>query len=131
MTNTILSTLSSSIDFIQLKLSDFGSQKMEFQEIIKDRFQGVQTPQNINQKFELLQNNHIDYINPSCPHCNSHNIIKQEYRDRILILENQPNIKVYLRRYLCKSCNKKFITSLDSIIKSGYRYPTIYMDKII
>lgn len=131
MTNTILSTLSSSIDFIQLKLSDFGSEKLDFEEIIKDRFLGVDKPQNINQKFELLENNHIAYLNPTCPHCNSHNIIKQEYRDRTLILENQPNITVYLRRYLCKSCNKKFITSLDSIIKPGHRYPTTYMNKII
>jgi hypothetical protein len=71
---------------------------MEFPVIIKDRFQGLETPPNINQKFELLGNNHIAYINPICPHCNSHNIIKQEYRDKALILENQPNT-VYLRRY--------------------------------
>jgi transposase-like protein len=131
MTNTIVSTLSSSIDFIQLKLTDCGPMKIGFEKIIEERFQKVETNRNVNQKLELLEDNYMDYIHPICPHCNSHNIIKQEYRDRNLIIENQKPIKVHLRRYLCKSCKKKFITTLDSIITPGYRYPTIFRDKLI
>jgi transposase-like protein len=73
----------------------------------------------------------MDYINPSCPNCQSKKIIKQEYSKRNVILPNQNPIKVYLRRYLCKSCNKKFTTSLKSIIKPGYRYPSIFKNKFI
>ncbi|MEG3225511.1 MAG: hypothetical protein BME94_08425 [Methanobacteriales archaeon Met13] len=36
-----------------------------------------------------------------------------------------------MRKYLCKSCGKKFTTSLNSIIKPGYRYPSIFRAKII
>jgi transposase-like protein len=131
MTNTIVSTLSSSIGFIQLKLSDFGQEKIDFEKIIDERFQNVETSRNVNKKLELHEDTHMDYLNPICPYCNSPNIIKQEYRDRNLIIENQKPIKVYLRRYKCKSCKRKFITSLDPIIKPGYRYPTILRDKLI
>ena len=131
MTNTIVSTLSSSIGFIQLKLSDFDQENIDFEKIINERFQNIEPSRNVNQKLELLENNHMDYLNPVCPYCNSYNIIKQEYRDKNLIIENQEPIKVHLRRYKCKSCNIKFTTSLDSIIKPGYRYPTILKDKLI
>src|SRR5665648_34257 len=131
MTNTIVSTLSSSIGFIQLKLSDFGTMKIGYQKVIDERLENVETSRNVNQKLELLEDNHMDYLNPVCPHCNSKKINKQEYRDRNLIIENQKPIKVYLRRYLCKSCEKKFITTLDSIIKPGHRYPTIFRDKSV
>jgi transposase-like protein/DNA-directed RNA polymerase subunit RPC12/RpoP len=130
MSSTITSALSSSIGFIQLKLSDFGQEEIDFEKILDERFQNVETPRNVNQKLELLKDTHMDYLNPVCPYCDSKKIIKQEYRDRNLILENQKPVKVYLRRYKCKSCKKKFITSLDSIIESGYRYPTTFKDKL-
>jgi len=88
-------------------------------------------PRNVNQKLELLENNHMDYIHPICPHCNSKKIIKQEYSERKLNISEQEPLVVYLRRYLCKSCDKKFTTSLKSIIKPGHRYPSIFMDKLI
>jgi transposase-like protein len=131
MTNTIASTLSYSIGFIQLKLTDYGQKEIDFDKIINQRFKNVETPSNDYQKLELLENNHMDYINPICPNCQSKKINKQEYSVRKLILPNQNPIKVYLRRYLCKSCNKKFTTSLKSIIKPGYRYPSLFKDKFI
>jgi transposase-like protein len=129
MTSTITSALSSSIGFIQLKLSDYGQEKIEFKNIIKERFQKVETTRNINQKLELLEDNHMDYLNPICPNCNSKRINKQEYREINLIMENKKPINVYLRRYMCKSCKKKFTTSLNSIINPGYRYPSIFKEK--
>src|SRR5665811_507607 len=131
MTNTIVSTLSSSIDVIQLKLSDFGTMKIGYQKVIDERLENVETSRNVNQKLELLEDNHMDYINPVCPHCNSKKINKQEYREKQLIIGEQKPVLVYLRRYVCKSCKKKFTTSLNSIIKPGYRFPSIFMDKLI
>jgi transposase-like protein len=131
MTNTITSTLSSSIGFIQLKLTDYGQKEIDFDKIINQRFKNVETPSNIYQRLELLENNHMDNLNPICPHCQSKKINKQEYSKRQLILPNQNPIRVYLRRYLCKSCNKKFTTSLKSITKPGYRYPSLFKEKFI
>jgi len=131
MTSTITSALSSSIGFIQLKLSDFDQDEIDFEKIVDERFQSMETPHNVNQKLELLEDNHMDYLNPICPYCNSYKVIKQEYSERKLIISNQNPIVVYLRRYLCKSCGKKFTTSLNSIIKPGYRYPTMFRDRLI
>jgi transposase-like protein len=131
MTNTIVSTLSSSISFIQLKLTDYDQKEFVFDKVINQRFKNVETALNMYLKLELLEDNHMDYINPICPHCQSKKVNKQEYRERNLIIENQEPIKVYLRRYLCKSCKRKFTTSLKSIIKPGYRYPSIFKDKLI
>jgi transposase-like protein len=131
MTSTIVSTLSSSISFIQLKLTDYDQKEFVFDKIINQRFKNVETAPNMHLKLELLEDNHMDYISPICPHCQSKKVNKQEYRKRNLIIENQEPIKVYLRRYLCKSCKRKFTTSLKSIIKPGYRYPSIFKDKLI
>ncbi len=117
MSSTITSALGSSIGFIQLKLSDYDQREIDFKKILNERFQSVETRQNVNQKLELLEDRHMDYLNPSCPYCGSKKIIKQEYSERKLIIPNQNSITVYLRRYLCKSCKKKFTTSLKSIIK--------------
>jgi transposase-like protein len=105
--------------------------KIDFERILDERFQNVETSRNVNQKLELLENNHIDYLNPICPHCNSKKINKQEYREKHLNIGEKKPVLVYLRRYLCKSCKKKFTTSLNSIIKPGYRFPSIFMDKLI
>ena len=48
MTNTIVSTLSSSIGFIQLKLSDFGTMKIGYQKVIDERLENVETSRNVN-----------------------------------------------------------------------------------
>jgi hypothetical protein len=77
MCNTLISTLSSSIGVIQLKLTDCSPMKIGFENIIEERFQNVKTPRNVNQKLKLLENNHMDYIHPICPHCNSKKITKR------------------------------------------------------
>src|SRR5665648_1238788 len=92
MSSTITSTLSSSIEFIQLKLTDYGQEKMDFEKIIRERFQNVDTTRNVNQKLELLEDNHMDYLNPICPHCKSYKIIKQEYSERKLDIGEQEPI---------------------------------------
>jgi transposase-like protein len=69
-------------------------------------------------------------VNPKCEYCGSYDVIKQEYRERNPILGDYGSQKIYLRRYLCKSCGKKFVTSLDSVIKSNHRYSNVFKDKI-
>jgi transposase-like protein len=115
---------------IQLKLSDFGVEKPQFENVLNERFQTPETPRNVNKTLNLLIDNHFEYINPRCPICQSNNVIKQEFRERHPILGEFGSQKVYLRRYLCKDCGKKFITSLDSVIKPHYRYANVFMDKL-
>jgi transposase-like protein len=129
MTNVIITTFGSMLGSIQLKLSDFGVEKPKFENILTERFQNSKTPRNMNKTLNLLIGNHFEYINPICPICQSYNVNKQEFRERHPILGEFGSQTVYLRRYLCKDCGKKFITSLDSVIKPHYRYANIYGDK--
>ena len=48
--------------------------KIGYQEVIDERLKNVETSRNVNQKLELLENNHMDYINPVCSNCNSKKI---------------------------------------------------------
>lgn len=115
MFNEIISTLSSSIGFIQLKLSDFGMEKISFEETLKERFLSMETPRNVNQNLNLLEDNHFEYVNPICPYYGSIRVNKQEYRERNPILGELGPTRIFMRRYFCKSCGKKFVTQLDSV----------------
>ncbi|RJS48025.1 MAG: hypothetical protein CIT03_10375 [Methanobacterium sp.] len=130
MTNEIKPTLNCCIDSIQLKLSDFFTGKQNFETILKDRLNPHKNIRNVNQKLYLHENNHFEYINPTCPHCNSKNIIKQEYRDRKLLINDNKPLNVYLRRYLCKSCGRKFTTTINSLIKPYKRYINLFKSKL-
>ncbi|MBW4256416.1 transposase [Methanobacterium sp. YSL] len=130
MPNEIITTLSSSIASMQLNLFDFVVEKPKFDEVLTRRFQRSEITRNVNKNLNLLSNNHFEYLNPICPNCNSNHVIKQEYHERNPILADSGPQKIYLRRYKCKSCSKKFTTSLDSVIKPHHRYVNIYSDKL-
>lgn len=131
MSNLISSALKDSIGFIQLKLCDFGLEEINFDKIVEQMLQNNNIPIIADKNLELLENNRISYINPVCPHCHSHKINKQEYRERNIITGDTNPLKVYLRRYLCLSCDKKFVTNLESIIKPKSKYLTVLKDKVI
>lgn len=130
MTTNIIPTLSSCIDSIQLNLFDFGAEKPKFENILVERLQTIETPRNTNQTLNLLADNHFDYVRPACPKCASENVIKQEYQERNPILGEFGSQKIYLRKYKCKTCHKKFVTRLDSVIKPHHRYANVYIDRI-
>jgi len=111
MTNKIISTLKCCIDSIQLKLSDFGLEKPDFEKILTSRFQTTDTPQNVNKSLNLLADNHFEYVSPCYPFCKSNNVIKHEYRKRNPIMGEFGSLKIYQRRYKCNSCGQKFTTS--------------------
>ena len=130
MQNQIIPTLKFSIDSIQLKLSDFFTGKHDFETILKDRLKPNYNARNINQKLYLHENNHFEYMNPICPYCGSKNIIKQEYRHRKLLIDDQEPLNVYLRRYLCKTCERKSTTNIKSLIKPYKRYINLFKEKL-
>ncbi|MCK9150794.1 hypothetical protein MXE27_02390, partial [Methanobacterium alcaliphilum] len=130
MQNQITSTLNSCIGSIQLKLSDFGFEKIEFQKILKTRFTNTKNPRNVNKNLDLLDNNHFECLNPTCPNCDSKKVIKQEFRERQVIIDDPKPLKLYLRRYQCKTCGKKFTTTLESVIKPHHKYSNNFRDKL-
>jgi transposase-like protein len=105
-------------------------EKIEFEKILNQRIINPRTPRKVNSKLTLHADNHFEYINPVCPNCNSYKVIKQEYRPRNPIIDDPVPFRIFLRRYKCKNCGKKFITSLNSVIKSGHRYAKIFKEKL-
>ncbi len=130
MTSEIKPTLNCCIDSIQLKLSDFFTGKHDFETILKDRLKPTENTRNINQKLYLHENNHFEYMNPICPYCGSKNVIKQEYRHRKLLINDNKPLNVYLRRYLCKTFGRKSTTNIKSLIKPYKRYIKLFKEKI-
>jgi hypothetical protein len=76
MQNEIITTLNNSIASIQLNLFDFSVEKPKFEKILNQRFQTPKIPRNANQTLNLLAGNHLEYINPVCPKCESSKVIK-------------------------------------------------------
>jgi len=107
MTNQIIPTLKYCIGPIQLKLSGSGVDGPIFEKALAERFQSTKIHRNVNNSLNLPADNHFEYVKAICPYCESKNVNKQEYRERTPIIGESGPQKIYLRRYLCKSCNKK------------------------
>jgi transposase-like protein len=130
MTNNIIPTLSSCIDSIQLNLFDFGVGKPKFEQVLTNRFQSIDAPRNVNQALNLLADNHFEYVKSACPNCESRNVTKQGWQEINPILGEFGPQRIYMQKYKCKSCSKKFVTQLDSVIKPHHRYANVFADKL-
>ena len=58
--------LNSNLNFIQLKLFDFSEEKIDYEKIISERLNKSPNIENAN-----------SYVNPICPVCGAHKIIKK------------------------------------------------------
>ncbi|MEN4006584.1 MAG: hypothetical protein PQ975_00380 [Methanobacterium sp.] len=127
MFNSIIPTLKFCIDSIQLNLFDFGVEKPDFENVLTRRFQSIESPRNVNQALNLLADNHFEYISPACPKCESKHVIRQGYQERNPILGEFGSQKIYMQKYKCKTCDKKFVTQLNSVIKPHHRYVNVFV----
>lgn len=66
----------------------------------------------INQEYIYLNDNHFEYDNPTCSHCHKkhekHKVIKKGFQTKKVRTTNKTKITIFLRRYQCKTCGKKF-----------------------
>jgi transposase-like protein len=131
MQQNIISTFANSIASVQLKLSDYLSKVPTLKNGIISRF-SENKQRNINSTSELLLHvgNRFEICNPRCPACGSSKVIKQEYYPRSLKLAEFGKQTVYVRRYFCKACSKKFTTPLDVIVDKGHQYAKAYQNHI-
>ena len=89
-------------------------------------------PYNVNKGLILIANNHFakELVNPVCPRCGFDRVTKQDYRRRRPILGEFGAQTVYLKRYRCKRCRKKFTTPLDSVVERNHRYASVFEAKV-
>lgn len=48
----------------------------------------------------------IEYHDPHCKYCFSHDVIKKSFNKRKIYLENGMSVKIKVKRYFCKKCRK-------------------------
>jgi transposase-like protein len=127
----IISTFENCIASVQLKLSDYLAKVPNIKEGITFRLSENRI-RNINNPVELLFHigNRFEILYPHCPECGSSKVIKQEYYPRNLKLAEFGHQRVYVRRYYCKVCEKKFSTPIDVIVEKGHQYARIYQNHI-
>ena len=129
MKTTNKSISNNTINYIQLKLFDFVDEKPNFDEVLKKRLNEDISLNNSN-SIELDENNIFKYVNPSCPKCGSHKIIKKG-----TVTKNKQNmlgkvIEFKEQQYQCKSCNKKFGIKNNTLFDNDKYFFKNISDKI-
>lgn len=122
--------LNTNINFIQLKLFDFKNEKINPNEIIEKRLNKRPKIKNNNQKLFLDENNTFSYVNPVCPVCGSHKIIKKGKITKIKQNINGKTTKFNEQQYKCKKCGKRFGIENNPIIKDNKHFLKEIIDKI-
>ena len=88
----------------------------------------------IKQEYVYLNDNHFEYDNPTCSHCHKkhekHKVIKKGFRTRKVRTTNKTKITIFLRRYQCKTCGKKFQTELSWLYDKNKRYTKQFFELI-
>ena len=54
----------------------------------------------------INSNRVIEYHDPHCKHCFSHEVIKKSFNKRKIYLENGHSVIIKVKRYLCRKCRK-------------------------
>jgi transposase-like protein len=118
------------ISSINYNLFDFGMGKINFEE--KTRYELFDQVKHLNMddRIHMINNNHFELITPMCPICGSLKSIKQEYRDINPILPLIGRKKLYIRRYKCKKCGKKYQTQLNRLLDRFNTISHIIKDNI-
>lgn len=130
MTIQTKATLNSNIDFIQLKLFDFEDENINFDEKLEENIFNSYKPKNAKKNVGLFKDKHFHMINPICPHCNKSDFTKQGFYTINPTFDNGEKVKIFLQRYYCKKCGKKFSTRLFDIKKEYNHFSTQIKDKV-
>jgi transposase-like protein len=118
------------ISSINYNLFDFGMEKTNFEEKVQYELFNHEKLLNINDKIHMVNNDHFELKIPLCPNCNSYKSIKQEYKEIKPVLPQIGRKKLYIRRYKCKKCGKKYQTELKGLLNKFSNISHIIKDNI-
>ena len=116
--------------YLQSDHPDFFGEPPNIDKVLTERFIQENKPYNVNNGLIPLANNRLELVNPVCPRCGSDRVTKQDYRRRRQILGEFGAQTVYLKRYRCKRCRKKFTTPLNSVVERNHRYTSVFKAKV-
>jgi len=104
------------ISSINYNLFDFGIEKTNFEEKVRYELFNHEKVLNKDDRIHMVNNDHFELKTPICPKCSSYKSTKQEYRKIKPILPRIGRKKLYIRRYKCKKCGKKYQTELKGLL---------------
>lgn len=105
------------ISSINYNLFDFGIEKTNFEEKLEYELFNHEKLLKQADDIHMLNKNHFELKIPICPNCSSEKFIKQEFREIKPILPQIGRKKLYIRRYKCKKCGKKYQTQLKGLLE--------------
>jgi transposase-like protein len=78
----------------------------------------------------MLDGRRFELVNPVCPECGSSKVIKQEFRKRNPKLADFGELEIYVRRYKCHHCGRKFTTSIEGVVKPNDQYARLVKEYV-
>jgi transposase-like protein len=128
----MISALKKSIAFIQLKLSDFVSGlHASVDRTIADRLTRKDKLRLTSPSAVLmLDGRRFELVNPVCPECGSSKVVKQEFRKRNPKLADFGELEIYVRRYKCHHCGRKFTTRIEGVVKPNDQYARLVKEYV-
>jgi transposase-like protein len=129
MLQSVLSALKNTIRFIQLKLTEYGDEPPTVDKVLTEQLIKLDQPRRVTNELLLLTDHHFELLYPVCPFCGADRVITQEFRSRTPILGAYGSQKLYLRRYRCTVCGKKFTTPLSAVVAPYHRYASVFKGK--
>jgi len=130
MTIQTKATLNSNINFVQLKLFDFADENINFNEKLDENVFNSSKSNNAKKNVGLFKDKHFHMINPVCPDCGKSDYSKQGFYKINPTFDNGEKVELFLQRYYCKKCDKKFSTRLFNIKNKYNRFSKQIKDKI-
>ena len=107
------------------------TRKNEVCEIIDNSFQIILPIESILDKNYFVNSDGIiEYLKPFCSKCSSRNVIKKDFNWKTLCLEIGVFIRVKVKRYLCRDCNKKSQTEFFKFFKKYFNFCNEITEKI-
>ncbi len=111
--------------------SEFPKRNDEVCEIIDNSYQIILPIESIlDENYFVNSDGVIEYCKPFCSKCGSHNVIKKDFNWKTLCLEIGVFIRVKVKRYLCRNCNKKSQTEFSKFYKEYSNFCNEIKEKI-
>jgi len=128
----MIAALKQSLSSIQLKICDWvdgvadSPKKVIGRRLSRSEKVRLTSPSAVS----LLDDRRFELVNPVCPECGSVKVTKQEFMKRNPKLGDFGKLEIYVRRYMCKKCGRKFVTRIEGVVKPNDQYARLVKEYV-
>ena len=116
-------------DYKVVDMGVFDNKKVKFGNEVNKSLYGDSVG-DIRSNVHILSDGSFEMLNPRCPDCGSFDVIKKDFVESSPKVEYHGNMKLRVKRYYCKKCDRKFQTKIASIKDDGKRFSKGLNEKI-